>query len=126
MHTDELGVTEGPKGSGKKKIINLKTDFGGKELTVETGKLALLADGSVTMRYGDTMVLATVVFKKEADLEKDYFPLTVEFQDKWYATGKISGSRFIKREARPSELAVASGISMFCPMANFSWISLST
>lgn len=100
MHAEKSEATKGSK------IISLKTDFGGEELTIETGKLALLADGSVTMRYGDTVVLATVVLKKEADTEKDYFPLSVEFQDKWYATGKISGSRFIKREARPSELAM--------------------
>ncbi|PIZ00208.1 polyribonucleotide nucleotidyltransferase [bacterium (Candidatus Howlettbacteria) CG_4_10_14_0_8_um_filter_40_9] len=100
MHAEKSDPTKGPK------IINLKTDFGGKELTLETGKLSLLADGSVTLRYNDTVILATVVVKKEADMDKDYFPLTVEFQDKWYATGKISGSRFIKREARPSELAM--------------------
>lgn len=89
-----------------KGISVVKSTLGGKELILETGKMAQLADGAVTIRYGDTVILATVVVKKEADESKDYFPLSVEFQDKWYATGKISGSRFIKREARPSELAM--------------------
>ncbi|MCL5093936.1 MAG: polyribonucleotide nucleotidyltransferase [Patescibacteria group bacterium] len=91
--------------STQKKEIKLTASFGGKEILVETGKLAQLADGSVVVRCNDSVILATVVIKKEVDEEKDYFPLSVEFQDKWYATGKISGSRFIKREARPSELA---------------------
>lgn len=92
--------------SNEKKVVKLETDFGGQKLIIETGKLAQLADGAVTVSYNDTVVLATAVVKKTADTEKDYFPLSVEFQDKWYATGKISGSRFIKREARPSELAM--------------------
>lgn len=89
-----------------KGIQVLTTDFCGKKLTLEVGKLGLLADGAVVVKYEDAVILATVVVKREVKEGMDYFPLSVEFQDKWYATGKISGSRFIKREGRPSELSV--------------------
>jgi len=76
-------------------------------MVFETGKMGLLADGAVVVRYNDSVVLATAVISKKKPRDgQDFFPLSVEFQDKWYATGKISGSRFIKREARPSDLAV--------------------
>ena len=83
--------------------------WGGRELTVEVGKLALQANSSCTVRYGDTVVLATVVKSKNIRANIDYFPLMVDFEEKLYAAGKIKGSRFIKREGRPSDEAILSG-----------------
>ena len=83
-----------------------KTQIGGKELIISTGKLAELASGSVTVRYGDTVVLATAVVAPEPKEEIDFFPLLIDYEERLYAAGKISGSRFIKREGRPSEAAV--------------------
>jgi len=86
--------------------FSAKLDFYGKTITIETGKLAGLASGSVTVRCDDTVVLVTAVVSENVREDIDYFPLTVDFEERWYASGKISGSRFIKREARPSELAI--------------------
>lgn len=74
-------------------------------LTIETGKFALLANGAVTVRYGDTMVLVTVCVSKEPLGKVDFLPLTVNYEERLYAAGKIPGS-FIRREGRPSEEAV--------------------
>jgi len=95
------------KGMNMNKLgsISVSSDISGKEFSLETGKLGKLATGSAVCRVLDSVVLANVVVSNKADEERDYFPLTVDFEDKWYATGKISGSRFIKREGRPSELA---------------------
>jgi len=82
------------------------TQLGGKDLVISTGKLAELASGSVTVRYGDTVVLATAVVAKEPREDVDFFPLLVDYEERLYAAGKISGSRFIKREGRPSEQAI--------------------
>ncbi len=81
-----------------------ETEFGGRTMTIETGKLARLAGGSVTVRYGDTMVLGTAN-RSEPRPGLDFFPLTVDFEERMYAAGKIPGG-FIKREARPSEAAI--------------------
>ncbi|HSL33792.1 MAG TPA: polyribonucleotide nucleotidyltransferase [Candidatus Limnocylindrales bacterium] len=81
-----------------------ETQLGGRTLTIETGKLARLAGGSVTVRYGDTMVLGTAN-RSEPRPGLDFFPLTVDFEERMYAAGKIPGG-FIKREARPSEQAI--------------------
>jgi DNA polymerase III epsilon subunit family exonuclease len=81
-----------------------ETQFGGRTLTIETGRLARLAGGSVTVRYGDTMVLGTAN-RSEPRPGLDFFPLTVDFEERMYAAGKIPGG-FIKREARPSEAAI--------------------
>lgn len=75
-------------------------------LSIETGLLALCAGGSVTVRLGDTMVLAAATMNSKPKDSVDYFPLTVDFEEKYYAAGKIKGSRFIKREGRPSENAI--------------------
>lgn len=75
---------------------------GGKEITVETGKLAKQADGSVVLRMGDTMLLATVVAAPEAKEGVDFLPLTVDYKEKFAAAGRIPGG-FFRREARPSE-----------------------
>ena len=81
-----------------------ETQFGGRTLTIETGKLARLAGGSVTIRFGDTMVLGTAN-RSDPRPGLDFFPLTVDFEERMYAAGKIPGG-FIKREARPSEAAI--------------------
>lgn len=85
---------------------DFKTKLGDKDLIISTGKLAQLASGSVTVRYGDTVVLATAVVAAEPREDVDFFPLLVDYEERLYAAGKISGSRFIKREGRPSDQAV--------------------
>ncbi|HAT73721.1 MAG: Polyribonucleotide nucleotidyltransferase [Candidatus Moranbacteria bacterium GW2011_GWF2_36_839] len=82
---------------------------GGRILEIETGLLAGQANGAVTARYGDTVVLATAVMSKSASRISGYFPLMVDFEERYYAAGKIKGSRFIKREGRPSDDAILSG-----------------
>jgi len=89
--------------------MNEKTfemDYAGRKLIVKTGALAMQANASCTVQYGDTMVLATAVINKEEKEGMPYFPLMVEFQEKMYAAGRIKGSRFIKREGRPTDEAV--------------------
>jgi len=81
-----------------------ETQLGGRTLTIETGKLARLAGGAVTVRFGDTMVLGTAN-RSEPRPGLDFFPLTVDFEERMYAAGKIPGG-FIKRESRPSENAI--------------------
>jgi len=88
------------------KTHTLETTFAGRKLTIETGKLAFLADGAVTVRYGDTVVFASAVVAPEAKPDQDFFPLLVDYEERMYASGKISGSRFVKREGRPSEQAI--------------------
>jgi len=83
--------------------------IGGRILEIENGLLAKQAGGSVTARYGDTVVLATAVMSKGASRISGYFPLMVDFEERYYAAGKIKGSRFIKREGRPSDDAILSG-----------------
>lgn len=85
--------------------ISVSGKIDGKDFSIETGKLGKLASGSCVMTFGESVVMANAVVSGKADETKDYFPLTVDFEEKWYATGKISGSRYIKREGRPSELA---------------------
>ena len=77
----------------------------GQEISIETGKLATQADGSVVVKMGDTMLLATVVSAKEARENVDFLPLSVEYQEKYAATGRFPGG-FFKREARPSEYEI--------------------
>jgi polyribonucleotide nucleotidyltransferase len=81
-----------------------ETELGGRKLSFEIGKYAALANASVMVRYGDSAVLATVVVSKEPK-ELDFFPLTVNYEERLYAVGKIPGG-FIKREGRPSEKAI--------------------
>jgi len=83
----------------------IETKVGDAELSLETGKLALLASGSVTVRLGDTVLLATAIVSDKLKEGVSYFPLLIDFEEKMYASGKISGSRFIKREGRASENA---------------------
>lgn len=91
------------------KTKNWSIEWGGRTLTIETGRFALQTHGSCTVRYGDTLVLATVVQSENVRAGIDYFPLMVDFEEKLYAAGKIKGSRFIKREGRPSDEAILSG-----------------
>jgi polyribonucleotide nucleotidyltransferase len=87
------------------KTRQFETEFCGRTLTIETGKFAFLADGAVTVRYGDTMVLGTAVMSNTPRPGIDFFPLLIDYEERMYASGKISGSRFIKREGRASEQA---------------------
>ncbi|WP_424933406.1 polyribonucleotide nucleotidyltransferase [Amaricoccus macauensis] len=83
-------------------IVRKSIEWGHDTLTLETGKIARQAHGSVVATYGETSVLATVVYEKKQKPGQDFFPLTVHYQEKYYAAGKIPGG-FFKREARPSE-----------------------
>jgi len=81
----------------------------GRTLTIKTGKLAKQADAAVTVQYGETVIMATVVEAKEERDGVSFFPLMVEFQEKFYAAGMIKGSRWVKREGRPSDASVLTG-----------------
>jgi polyribonucleotide nucleotidyltransferase len=85
-----------------------KTEIEGKELSVEIGKLAQQANGSTLVKYGQTAVLATAVMNDRPS-DKPYFPLMVDYEEKLYAAGKIKGSRWIKREGRPTDEAILTG-----------------
>src|SRR5580765_3901515 len=84
---------------------DVSVTVGGREITFETGKLAKQADGAVVVRSGDTMVLATAQGRTEAKEGTDFFPLTVDVEERMYAAGKIPGG-FFKREGRPTERAI--------------------
>src|SRR5688572_21047398 len=79
-------------------------EFAGKPLVVEVGKLAQQANGSVLVQYGETSVLVTAVMGQPKPV--DYFPLSLDYEEKYYAAGKIKGSKWIKREGRPSDDAI--------------------
>lgn len=83
--------------------------IGGRELIISTGLLAGQANGAVTARYGDTVILATATMGKNPSNISGYFPLLVDYEERYYAAGKIKGSRFIKREGRPSDEAILTG-----------------
>ena len=84
------------------KVFKEEIELGRKKLTLETGKIARQADGAIIATCGETVVISTVVGAKKVDPETDYFPLQVNYQEKYYAAGKIPGGYF-KREARPTE-----------------------
>ena len=90
-------------------------DFRGRKLVVETGELAKQASGAVVVRYGDTVVLSTVVVSKNANVLSDFFPLMVLYQEKLYSVGKIPGG-FIKREGRPTDAATLAARMIDRPM----------
>ena len=91
-----------------KEPLSVTTEFCGRPLTLEVNRVGFRSTASVLVRYGDTVVLGTAqVGKRPVTL--DYFPLSVDYEEKFYAAGKISGSRFIKREGRPSDEAVLIG-----------------
>ena len=88
------------------KIKQYSLELGGQTLQVEIGKLANRANGAVIARLGDTVVLSTAVMSKNPRIGVDFMPLVVDYEEKYYARGKILGSRFIKRESRPSDEAI--------------------
>ena len=96
-----------------KKVFEL--DFHGRKLVVEHGELAKQADGSVLVRYNDTVILTAAVVSKNVNLLSDFFPLTVNYQEKLYSVGKIPGG-FIKREGRASEAATLAARMIDRPM----------
>ncbi len=89
----------------ERQVFSVSAEIAGRTLTLEAGKFAEQADGAVTVRYGDTMLLATVVGAREAREGVDFFPLTVDYEEKMYAAGKIPGN-FFKRESRPTTTAI--------------------
>jgi polyribonucleotide nucleotidyltransferase len=82
--------------------ISLNAQIGGKQLSIQTGKVAKQASGSVVVQYGETIVLVTVVSAKE-ERPANFLPLTVEYQEKIYAAGRIPGNYFRREIGRPSE-----------------------
>lgn len=101
-----MGQTINPFG---KKITKVSTKFCGKELTLEVGRVGFRSSASVIARYGDTVVLGTAMVDDKPAEGFNYFPLSINYEEKMYAAGKISGSRFIKREGRPSDDAILIG-----------------
>lgn len=91
-----------------KDIISVTTDFCGKPLTLEVNRVGFRTTASVLVTYGDTVVLGTAMVGSRP-IQLDYFPLSIDYEEKFYAAGKISGSRFIKREGRPSDEAILIG-----------------
>lgn len=88
--------------------MQFETEFAGRKLIIKTGELAGQANGACTVQYGETVVLATATMGSQ-DRDVDFFPLTVEYEERFYAAGKIKGSRFIKRETRPPDEAILAG-----------------
>lgn len=101
-----MGQTINPLG---KEIVTVETDFCGRKLSIEVGRVGFRSSASVLVRYGDTVVLGTAMVGKQPVHGFDYFPLSIDYEEKMYAAGKISGSRFIKREGRPSDEAILIG-----------------
>ena len=94
-----------PKGL---KTEHISTEWCGRELTLEVNRVGFRSTSSVLARYGDTVVLGSVVVSKKP-VEQDFFPLSIEYEEKFYAAGKMSGSKFIKREGKPSDNAILVG-----------------
>lgn len=101
-----MGQTINPFG---KQIISVETDFCGRKLTLELNRVGFRTSASVLVRYGETVILGTAMVSNKPIAGMDYFPLSIDYEEKFYAAGKISGSRFIKREGRPSDEAVLIG-----------------
>ena len=91
------------------------TELAGRKLTIETGKIAGLANGSVMVRYGDTVVMVNVTASKEPREGIDFFPLSVDYEEKLYAVGKIPGS-FMKREGKPADKAILTSRAIDRPL----------
>lgn len=92
-----------------KDIIRVSTELCGQTLTFEINRLGFRSTASVLVSYGDTVVMGTAMVGKKPVQGMDYFPLSIDYEEKLYAAGKISGSRFIKREGRPSDEAILIG-----------------
>src|SRR5579875_57039 len=101
-----MGQTINPNG---KDIITVETDFCGRKLSLEVNRVGFRTSASVIARYGDTVVLGTAMVSPDMVQGMDYFPLSIDYEEKFYAAGKISGSRYIKREGRPSDEAILIG-----------------
>ena len=91
-----------------KKTLQVSTDFCGKKLTLEVNRVGFRTTSSVLVSYGDTTVLGSVVVS-DKPVQQDFFPLSIDYEEKYYAAGKISSSRFIKREGKPADEAVLVG-----------------
>lgn len=92
-----------------KEIVTVQTEYCGKTLSLEYGRVGFRTSASVLVRWGDTVVLGTAMVKDKPAEGFDYFPMSIDYEEKMYAAGKISGSRFIKREGRPSDEAILIG-----------------
>lgn len=92
-----------------KEIIKVETELCGRTLSLEVGRVGFRTSASVIVRYGDTVVLGSAMISKNRIKGMDYFPLSIDYEEKMYAAGKVSGSRFIKREGRPSDDAILIG-----------------
>ncbi|HKX23972.1 MAG TPA: polyribonucleotide nucleotidyltransferase [Candidatus Saccharimonadales bacterium] len=92
-----------------KDIVKVETEFCGRTLSLEVNRIGFRTSASVLVSYGDTVVLGTAMVANSPVKGFDYFPLSIDYEEKMYAAGKISGSRFIKREGRPSEEAILIG-----------------
>ena len=92
-----------------KPITTVETEFFGRTLSLEVNRVGFRSSASVIVRYGETVVLGTAMVSPERLSHFDYFPLSIEYEEKMYAAGKVSGSRFIKREGRPSDDAILIG-----------------
>ena len=101
-----MGQTINPFG---KDIIKIETELCGRTLSLEVGRVGFRSSASVLVRYGDTVVLGTAMVSNKSISGMDYFPLSIDYEEKMYASGKVSGSRFIKREGRPSDDAILIG-----------------
>ena len=101
-----MGQTINPNG---KQIIKVETQFEGKTFSLEVGRVGFRSTASVIARYGDTVVLGTAMLSNKPVSGMDYFPLSIDYEERFYAAGRISGSRFIKREGRPSDEAILIG-----------------
>ncbi len=92
-----------------KDIIKVETELCGQTLSLEVGRVGFRSSAAVLARYGDTVVLGTAMVSNRTISGMDYFPLSIDYEEKMYASGKVSGSRFIKREGRPSDDAILIG-----------------
>jgi polyribonucleotide nucleotidyltransferase len=101
-----MGQTINPFG---KEIVKVETEFCGRTLSLEVNRVGFRTSASVIVRYGETVVLGTAMVSQKSIAGFDYFPLSIDYEEKFYAAGKISGSRFIKREGRPSDEAILIG-----------------
>lgn len=101
-----MGQTINPLG---KEIIKVETELCGRTLSLEVGRVGFRTSASVLVRYGDTVILGTAMVSPKSISGMDYFPLSIDYEEKMYAAGKVSGSRFIKREGRPSDDAILIG-----------------
>ncbi len=101
-----MGETINPNGTP---IIRVETEFCGQKLSLEVNRVGFRTSASVIARYGETVILGTAMVSPKRLQGFDYFPLSIDYEERFYAAGKISGSRFIKREGRPSDEAILIG-----------------